>query len=140
MPQTWTALDMEKLGGRHAELEARCDLEGVLATLVASPHYEFWPTGLRLSGGSLVRRYYEQLFVNFISRTRSYELIGQWGDESAVVQEYTVTLEVDGGMETHRILGILYADGNRLGGERVYASDRCIRRMVGDLWSELTPI
>ena len=140
MTREWTALDMAKLGNQHAELEALCDLEGVLATLVPEPHYEFWPMGLQMSGGEIVRRYYEQLFAQFISRTRSYQLVGQWLDETAVVQEYALELEVDDGVEAHRILGILYAEGDRLGGERVYASERCTRRMVGDLWSELTPI
>ena len=140
MTRKWTALDMGKLGTRHAELEALCDLEGVLATLVPEPRYEFWPMGFQMSGGQTVRRYYEQLFAHFISRTRSYQLVAQWLDETAVVQEYALDLEVDGSIESHRILGILYAEGDRLGGERVYASEHCTRRMVGDLLDDLTPV
>jgi hypothetical protein len=45
-----------------------------------------------------------------------------------------------GRTETHRVLGILYAEGALLGGERVYASDRCIRLMTGALYDELEPI
>jgi hypothetical protein len=38
-----------------------------------------------------------------------------------VAQEYEISLRVDGGIEHFRVLGILYARGDRLGGERVYA-------------------
>ncbi len=37
------------------------------------------------------------------------------------------------------MVGILFARGEQLGGERVYASERCTRLMIGDLYDELTP-
>ena len=51
-----------------------------------------------------------------------------------------ITTEVDGLRETHRVVGILFGDGERLGGERVYASERCVRLMTGELFDELTPL
>ncbi len=140
MASTWTAADMHALGTRHAELEAQGDLEGTMATLVDDPSYEFWPAGLRMAGREQVRRYYEHLIGHFIPRTRSYELISEWASETSVAQEYEIRVEVDGKVESHRVIGILFASGTLLGGERVYASERCTRLMVGDLYNELTPI
>ncbi len=140
MASTWTAADMHALGTRHAELEAKGDLEGTLATLVEDPSYEFWPAGLRMAGREQVRRYYEHLFGHFIPRTRSYVLISEWASETSLAQEYEIRVEVDGKVESHRVIGILFASGTLLGGERVYASERCTRLMVGDLYDELTPI
>ena len=140
MADGWTAADMHALGTRHAELEAQADLEGTLATLVADPSYEFWPAGLRMTGRALVRRYYEHLFAYFIPRTRSYALISEWVSQTSVAQEYEIQLEVDGPVESHRVIGILFAAGTLLGGERVYASERCTRLMIGDLYDELTRI
>jgi hypothetical protein len=140
MATDWNVDDMYRLGTKHAQLEARRDLEGVMATLVAEPEYEFWPAGLRMSGAAQVRRYYEHLFSWFIPRTISHELIAQWASVSAVAQEYRIDLDIDGARESHRVVGILYATGPLLGGERVYASERCMRRMVGDLFDDLVPL
>ncbi len=140
MAGIWTAADMHALGTRHAELEAQGDLEGTMATLVDDPSYEFWPAGRRMTGREQVRRYYEHLFGHFIPRTRSYELISEWASETSLAQEYEIRVEVDGRIESHRVIGILFASGTLLGGERVYASERCTRLMVGRLYDELTPV
>ena len=139
MAGSWTAADMHALGTRHAELEAKGDLEGTMATLVEEPTYEFWPAGLRMAGRGQVRRYYEHLMGHFIPSTRSYELISEWASETSVAQEYAIHVEVDGTVESHRVIGILFASGTLLGGERVYASERCTRLMVGRLYDELKP-
>ena len=140
MTSQWTADDMLTLGRKHAALETRCDLEGTMSTLVAEPVYEFHPMGLRMAGNAQVRRYYTQLFQHFIPSTRDFELISEWVSETSVAQEYRVALEIDGAIEEHHLIGILYAEGALLGGERVFASERVVRLMVGDLFDELTPI
>lgn len=140
MTSIWSVEDMYRLGTRHAQLEARRDLEGTMSTLVTEPEYEFWPVGLRMSGGANVRRYYEHLFAHFVPATRSYRLISEWASESSVAQEYAIHVETAGKIEVHRVVGILYAEGSLLGGERVYASERCMRLMVGDLFDELSPL
>ena len=53
---SWTSEDMRELGSRHAELEARRDLPGTLATLVEDPVYEFWPMGRGMRGQEAVER------------------------------------------------------------------------------------
>ena len=136
----WSVEKMAALGARHAELEGRGELEPLLGTLVEDPVYEFYPAGLRMRGGDQVRRFYTQFCERFLPMRHSYELVGEWVDEKAVVQEYQVSLRVDGVVESHRVLGILYAEGDRLGGERVYASERFVRLMTGELFDELEPI
>jgi hypothetical protein len=140
MTSRWTTKEMLALGRRHAEAEARCDLEATMATLVADPHYEFWPVGLGMRGRAPVRRYYEHLMGSFIPSTRGYTLLAEWVSETSVAQEYEIRVEVDGAVEAHRVVGILFAEGELLGGERVYAGERCMRLMVGALFDELTPI
>ena len=141
----WTVDDMIELGHRHADLEAERRLEPLLETMISEPRYEFHPLALGMSGGDRVRRYYAQFFEGFMAKIVGYELVGEWADEDAVVQEYDITTDDDGLRETHRVVGILFAvdagNGRKLlGGERVYASERCVRLMAGDLFSELEPL
>lgn len=137
---TWTVYDMAELGTRHSTLEAQGDLAPLLETLVDDPFYEFHPIGLCMSGGPTVRRFYTQFCEHFLPLRAGFELIAEWVNEDSVAQEYDVSLRVDGRVETHRVLGILYRKGERLGGERVFASERFIRLMTGELFDELKPL
>ena len=140
MSETWTAQDMLELGRRHAEAEARADLEATLETMVAEPRYEFHPAGLGLAGGENVRRYYSQFFERFLPRTRHYRLLEEWVNETSLAQEYEIGLEVDDAVRSYRVIGVLYAVGDRLGGERIYASEDFLRQMAGPLFAELKPL
>ena len=137
----WNADKMYELGTRHARIEAGCDLEGTMATLVEDPVYELHPMGLCFRGQDQVRRYYDNLMKNFIPSTVGYTLIAEWVNENSVAQEYEIVVGVDGGEEAHRVVGILWSDGGPLlGGERVYGGERIIRLMVGEMYDELEPI
>ncbi len=141
----WSLSDMIELGHRHARLEAERRLDPLMETLVESPSYEFHPLGLGMSGGDRVRRYYAQFFESFMEKIVGYELLHEWADERAVVQEYDIRVRDGGIAETHRVIGILFAedtpDGRtRLGGERIYASERCVRLMAGDVFDEFEPL
>ncbi len=145
MGSGWDSNAMLELGRRHAELEARRALDPLMATMVENPSYEFHPMGLGMSGGDQVRRYYRQFMDDYMERIVEYKLLEEWVNESAVVQEYDIKVEVDGAQETHRVVGILFAeetpDGRMLlGGERVYASERCIRMMAGMIFDEFEPL
>lgn len=137
---SWTVEDMAELGTRHSTLEAEGKLEPLLATLVDDPVYEFHPVGLRMQGGSTVKRFYTQFCERFLPLRAGFELIDEWVNEDSVAQEYDVHLRVDGVVETHRVLGVLYRKGELLGGERVFASERFIQLMTGELFDELEPI
>jgi hypothetical protein len=136
--QSWTAQQTHAVATRHAELEARGDLEGTMATLIETPRYEFHPLGLRMTTTEQVRRYYEHLLGHFVPMTRGYELLEEWVNETSLAQEYSITLGTPEGEETHRVIGVLFVDeaskatGGLLGGERIFASERCTRLMVGD--------
>ena len=140
----WTAADMLALARLHADLEGRRELDPLMDTLVAEPVYEFHPLGLRMAGGERVRRYYRQFFDDFMEKIVGYELLEEWANPTSVGQEYDITIEVDGKRETHRVLGILYvqhdSEGSRLGGERIYGSERLVRLFAGELFDELTPL
>jgi len=139
-PSDWSIEKMAELGARHAALEAEGALDPLLDTLAPDPVYEFHPVGLRMRGDALVRRFYEQFCERFLPLRAGFTLVGEWVNETSVAQEYDVSLRVDGSVETHRVLGILHARGDRLGGERVYASERFIRLMTGALFDELEPL
>lgn len=136
----WTRRDMLALAARHVELETAGDLDGLMQTLVADPVYEFHPVGLCMRGGPTVRRFYEQFFSHFVPLRESYRLLGEWESDTSVAQEYEIDLRVDGALESYRVIGVLYAEGDRLGGERVWASERFVRLLTGPLQAELTPL
>lgn len=137
----WDAEAMRELGTRHAQLEAEGKLDLVMDTLVEDPVYEFWPVGLRMRGRDQVRRYYEHLIGTFFGEQKSYRLIEEWLTERSLAQEYEMVVRFDGGDETHRVIGILFAaqDG-LLGGERVWGSKAVLRKMIGPVWDELEQI
>ena len=140
-PSELTAGEASKLAHEHAEAEANPDLEKLMATLVAEPVFEFHPPGGSLRGGEQIRRHYTQFLANFMPLVESTRLMGEWGDASATVQEYTLAIRSDGGeVETHRVVAVLYMSGTRMGGERIYGSEMVIRLMLGELYGELQAI
>ena len=153
-PPGWNVAKMAELGARHAELEGRGDLEPLLATLAPDPLYEFHPMRRCMRGDARVRRFYTYFCEHFLALRDSYALLSEWVGEDSVAQEYEIALRVDGAVERFRVLGVLYAAGDRksraasgtraesikLGGERVFASERFVRLMTGPLFDELEPL
>ncbi len=138
-PNDWNSERMRALATRHAKVESQRLLEELMDTLVDEPLYEFLAQGLQLRGGARVRRYYQQFFEGYLSRVTGARRLGQWGDERAVAREDAIGVEGAGGPEVHRIMSILYAEGDRLGGERIYANDPVVRMMAGKMFDELEP-
>ena len=108
-------------------------------TLVDEPLYEFLAQGLQLRGGARVRRYYRQFFEGYLSRVTGGQRLGQWGDECAVAREDAIEVDGAAGLEVHRIMSILFLEGDRLGVERIYASNHVVRMMAGEMFDELDP-
>ena len=132
-----------EVGSRHAAREETGPLEDLLATLVPDPVYEFHPLGKGMRGMEIVRRFYTQFFEHYLPMSEGFRLIGEWVSHAGVAQEYDIWLRADGQREHHRVVGILApnADGTLLSGERVYASDLFVRRLVGDeIFAELEPL
>lgn len=126
-----------ELGLFHAEREAARDLKAVMGTLSSNPKYLYPTIGKGFSGLQNAERFYRWFFENFSPKVVDGKLIRQWVNETSVSQEYDVTLDIEGQLETHRILGVLFVEGNKLGGEIVYASDKTIKRMLGPMFEEL---
>lgn len=139
-PDDWSVERMTELGNRHAWVEAEKRLDELMDTLVAEPVYDFVIQGLRLRGGERMRRYYQQFFEDYAPRVIEGELLTQWADESAVVREDALEIRGPEGPERQRVISVLFAEGDRLGGERIYASDRVVRMMAGEMFGELEPI
>ncbi len=140
MSNEWNAEQMLELATRHAKVESRKRLEDLMDTLIEEPVYEFLAQGLTLRGGARVRRYYRQFFEDYMSRVTGGRRLGQWGDETAVAREDAIEVAGADGPEVHRVMSVLFADGDRLGGERIYASDHVVRMMAGEMFAELEPI
>ena len=127
-----------QLAARHAELEGQADVEPLLATLVADPLYQFPMQRLQMRGGAIVRRFYERFAERFGAMSDSSRLVAEWVNDGAVIQEYELTLRVDGEIEHHNVVGILPASGELLDGERIYGSERFIRLLLGEeIFAEL---
>ena len=110
---------------------------------VDEPVYEFWPVGRRMRGRDAVRRYYTHLMQVFMPSQRGFALVEEWLSEASLAQEYAVDIAGDDGPETHRVIGVLIASAERdglLAGERIWASEAFLRRMLGPAWDELEPI
>jgi hypothetical protein len=117
------------------------DVDAVMAALVDEPVLDFLPLGLRLSGHQDVRRYYGH-FLNEVIPRSSGRLVATFIGQAEVAFEFiTAVTDGTGGIESFRILAVQPVDGDRVAGERLYASDRYARLIVGDeLWHLLMPI
>lgn len=140
MSGVWSAERMRDLGRRHARVEAARQLEALMETLVDEPVYEFHTLGLRLRGGARIRRYYRQFFDDYLSKVSGGERLGEWVSERAYVLESAIQVRGARGPELHQVMSVLWAQGERLGGERIYAGEHVVRAMAGSLFAELEPI
>jgi len=131
---------MAEIAARHAELEGNLELDALMQTLVAEPVFEFHPPGAALVGGDTLRRYYARFLEHFMPLVEEVHLIGQTGDGSASVHEYQIRLRIDGRLEDHQLVAVMFGSEDRMGGERLYGSDRLLRLMLGEFEAELQPL
>ncbi|MFK8019829.1 MAG: hypothetical protein AB8B86_08685 [Pseudomonadales bacterium] len=129
--------EVTALGRKHSMLEGEQKLDELMETLTSNPCYEYPTIGKQFSGWENTLRFYTGFFEHFSPQVTKTQLLGEWVNEQSVTQEYDVTLEFNGKPEVHRILGILLVEGDKLGGERIYASELAIKRMVGPMFDDL---
>ncbi|SRR5579875_1968631 len=133
--------DMIELAHAHAAAEGSGDLEATLRTLEPDPVYELQPEGRVLRGMDAVRRYYQHFFNNFQPLVEGYEMRSEWISNEGVGQEYIIHLRLpDGRKENHAIIGILLFGKTGLAGERLWASERLLRLMMGPVYESATAI
>lgn len=123
---------MRSLVQKHADLELKLDLDGVLATLVENPIYEFHPARLRLEGKENIREFYQEHFNSFFPLLKSHELINECWDEHSVSMEYDIYLKPPyDPNRPYRIMVSLTEENGLLIGERFYVEDELARLMAG---------
>jgi hypothetical protein len=67
----------------HATAEAESDIDRVLATLVPSPRFDFFPLAKSMVGWATVERFYRDQYAEFAKRVVGYEMLGEWTSEEA---------------------------------------------------------
>jgi hypothetical protein len=133
--------EMIEVAHAHAAAEGNNDIETTMATLESDTAYELQPARRLLRGTDAVRRYYEYFFTHFQPLVESYDLRSEWITEEGVGQEYIIHLRLpDGVKEDHGIIGILLFGKTRLAGERLWASERLLRLMMGPVYDSTSPI
>ena len=123
----------------HAAAEAAFDIDRVLATLVAEPLYEFYPAGRMLSGRSGIERFYRSQYPAFAGQVVDFDLLGEWVNEGAAVQEYVIVVrQASAAPGTNRVLSMMPVDeaSGLLAGERLYCDEAFVRCLLGPLWEE----
>jgi hypothetical protein len=124
--------EMRNLVKKHADLETQLDLEGVLATLVENPVYEFHPDRLRLEGKDNIRQFYQDHFEYFFPLIKSHVLINECWDHNSACLEYDLYLKAPYPPDrAFRTTVVLTEDNSLLIGERFYVENELARLMAG---------
>ncbi len=139
-PGSMTAAQMSAITQLHAQLEQEGKYEPLLETVCEDPIYEFHPPGGRLCGLDVIRDYYTRFLDEFMPLVEEVHFIGEWTTPEACVHEYQLGLRIDGEIEYHQVMGAIYGSGDRIGGERLYGTEKLMDLMLGPFKSQLTPI
>jgi hypothetical protein len=122
----------------HAAAEAQMDMERVLATLVPDPIFEYFPLGRVMAGWAKVERFYRDQYPRFVRDVVGFELLDEWVNEHAALQEYKITIA---GHEhaTYHVMSIMQVDqaSELLTGERLYCDEAFVRALLGPLYDSL---
>jgi hypothetical protein len=129
----------------HAAAEAAFDVDRILRTLVPEPIYEFYPANRSLTGWERVETFYRVEYPRFAATVTNFEVLGEWVNEKAALQEYVIVVRGQEGAEPpvpFRVLSMMPVDGERqlLKGETLYCDDAFGRHLLGSLWAETTPL
>lgn len=124
-------VDMRDLVKKHSDCETNLDLEGVLATLIDNPVYEFHPARLRLEGKENVKQFYREHFDLFFPLIESYTSINECWDSQSACMEYDLSLKAPYDMRTYRIMVVLMRKETLLVGERFYVDIELAQLMAG---------
>jgi hypothetical protein len=132
-----TVEKMRELIQKHADLETKLDVEGVLATLVDNPVYEFHPDRLRLEGKENIRQFYRDHFNSFFPLIKSHVLINACWDAQSACLEYDLYLKAPYKPDrAYRIMVVLTAENSLLIGERFYVENELAQLMAGPSFSK----
>lgn len=128
---------------QHALLEGPAgDLEGLMATMVDEPLFEFFPLRKQFKGAAEVRSYYEYWFSDFSKCVLSAEQVSESIGSVGVAVEYDMMVLHPGedSPTKHRIMTILTFGDDRVSGERMYSDDKLFQTMLGPQLARMDPI
>jgi hypothetical protein len=126
----------------HAEAEALEEMDRVLATLCPEPRFEFYPMAKQVRGWNRIETFYRTQYTKFSPMVVGYEVIGEWTNEIAALQEYVIDLNEGGVTKRYHIISMMPADeaSGLLQGERLYCDDGFVHALLGPLVEFLEPI
>src|SRR5262245_55092854 len=88
----------------HAAAERLGDMARVLATMVPEPRYEFFPLNRTLTGRADVERFYAEEYPRFARTVLGSQLLSEWTNERAAVQEYVIDVADGTSAATYHVL------------------------------------
>ena len=97
----------------HAAAEADFDVERILRTLVPDPVYEFYPANRSLTGRDRVQTFYRVEYPRFAATVAHFEVLGEWVNERAALQEYVIEVRGEAGAGTTRAVSGPVDDAGR---------------------------
>jgi hypothetical protein len=127
----------------HAGAESEFDVDRVLATLVPAPRFEFFPLAKSVAGWDNIERFYRDQYPKFVPLVVGYELLGEWTNEHAALQEYVIAIqEGDARTTTYHVMSMMPVDeeAGLLTGERLYCDEEFVRTLLGPLCDLLEPV
>lgn len=127
----------------HAAAEAELDIGRVLTTLVPDPRYEFFPLAHAVAGWENIERFYREEYPRFVSQVVGYELLGEWANDHAALQEYVIDIREDDRRSTpYQVMSMMPVneEAGLLTGERLYCDEPFVRALLGECADLLEPI
>lgn len=126
----------------HAAAEAEEDIPRVLATLCPNPRFEFLPMRKQIAGWDNVEAFYRTQYGKFSPKVAGYEVIGEWTNEIAALQEYVIDVDEAGTITRYHVISMMPGDeaSGLLQGERLYCDDGFVYALLGPLADRLEPM
>jgi hypothetical protein len=127
----------------HSAAEAVLDIDRILATLAPEPRFEFFPLCKAVSGMPIAERFYRNQFPLFAAQVASYEVLDEWANEHAALQEYVICVRGDDGRaKSYHVMSMMPVDDETglMAGERVFCDEGLVHVLLGPLIASLEPI
>ena len=114
----------------------------MLTTLVLEPRFEFYPLRMAVSGRANIERFYREQYPKFASMVVDFEVIGEWTNEIAALQEYTIDVAQNVTTTRYHVISMMPGDdaADLLMGERLYCDEGFVRALLGPLFDALEPV
>lgn len=127
-----TPEEIDKITKGHGAAEFAMDMEATMATVGASPHWEYHPMGLALTDRESVEVQYELLFEHILPCVVSQSSRAFGYGDNYVIREQNFRMNFDGVESDNYFTVVISVDENHVIGERIYNSgplvavlDRC---------------